>query len=274
VEEPLRRILERRELTQTSWENIARFAESQDIGFYATVTEIDDLNWIESIYCQSIKIASGDLTYHPLLKVAAQTGKNIQIDTGNATLSEITKAIQVIRSCGNDDIIVHHCPPGYPAIDEKVFLHTIPFLREKLGVKVAFSDHSVGWHMDIAALTLGAMMLEKTLTLDRFTKSPEHVFSLEPTDAAQFVSDIRSVEKALLSGARTVTPEESNLAKPIRRSGYYKSELHPGQILAQDNINFQRPGIHLTPEETTSLVGKVIKVHVHEGQYIENGHFH
>ena len=273
VEESLRKILERRELTKSSWERVAQYAKSQEIEFYATVTEIDDIDWVSSIYCQSIKIASGDLTFHPLLEAAAQTGKSIQIDTGNATIEEITKAIEVIRKFGNDDIIVHHCPPGYPAVDEKVFLGTIPFLRDKLEVKVAFSDHSLGWHMDIAALSLGASILEKTLTLDRSIRSPEHVFSLEPREAALFVNDIRSVEKALTSGARVVSEEEASLAKPIRRSGYYKIGLNPGDILTLADIDFQRPGIYLTPYETTSLIGKKITIGVNKGQQIEFEHF-
>jgi N,N'-diacetyllegionaminate synthase len=274
VEESLRKILERRELTKISWERIAQYAQSQEIEFYATVTEIDDIEWINGIYCQSIKIASGDLTFHPLLEAASQTGKNIQIDTGNATIDEITKAIEIIRKSGNNDIVVHHCPPGYPAVDEKVHLGTIPFLRDELGVKVAFSDHSLGWHMDIAALSLGASILEKTLTLDRSIRSPEHVFSLEPREAALFVNDIRSVEKALLSGARVVSAEESIAAKPIRRSGYYKISLNPGKILTLDDVDFQRPGIYLTPDETISLIGKKLAIGVKKGQQVQIEHFH
>jgi len=273
VEESLRDILQRRELSRNSWERIAQYAESQNIEFFATVTEIGDIEWLTSIYCQSIKIASGDLTYHPLLEAAAQTGKNIQIDTGNATFEEISKAIEIIRRCGNDDIVVHHCPPGYPAVDEKIFLGTIPFLREKLGVNVAFSDHSLGWHMDIAALCLGASILEKTLTSDRKTKSPEHVFSLEPKQAENFVNDIRSVEKALASGVRTISLEESSRAMSIRRSGYYKSTMKPGELLTFDNIDFQRPGIYLTPDQVTSLIGKKLTINVEKGQQVEFEHF-
>ena len=274
IEEPLQEILKRRELGKESWIRISEYARSLNLDFIVTVTDIEDLNWIKNIYFQGIKIASGDITYIPLIKKAAELGKQIHVDTGTATLEEIQNALDVIYESGNDDVVIHHCPPGYPAPDEKIFLKTVSFLREQFKVKIAFSDHSVGWHMDIAALALGANTLEKTLTLNRKTRSPEHIFSLEATDAKKFVSDVRAVERAINSGVRRVTTSDQHSIMPIRRSAFYATDISVGDTLTESQIKFQRPGSHLNSIQALNLIGRRLNKDVTSGEPISLDDFY
>lgn len=259
IEENLYSILKRRELQKEAWIRLSEYASRLKIDFYATVTDQDDLNWIVDLHCQAIKIASSDLTFTPLIKSASKLGKQMHIDTGTGTFEEINHAVETIRAEGNDDIVIHHCPPGYPAPDEKIFLESIPYIKEKFGAKVGFSDHSLGWHMDIAALCFGASVLEKTLTLNRGTRSPEHVFSIEPRNAKDFVQTIRSVEKAINSGVRQVSAEDQLGVLPNRRSAYFANNFNFGHILVESDVVFRRPGIHLDYNRTSELFGKKLR---------------
>ena len=148
------------------------------------------LKFIKEVGCHSIKIASADVNYFPFLREVAKTNISIQLDTGNSTIGEISDAIDLIKSEGNNDIIIHNCPSGYPAKLESINLKMLKSLKEMFNCPVAYSDHSVGFDMDIAAVALGANLLEKTITLDRTTRV-EHIMSLEPNDMKFFVEKIR-----------------------------------------------------------------------------------
>ena len=139
------------------------YSDSLGLAFFSTVGFEEDIRLLEEIGCHSIKIASGDINHFPLIRMAARTGICLQIDTGSSTLGEIERAVDVIRSEGNENIIIHHCPSGYPARLESVNLNIIPTLKRLFPYPIAFSDHTPGWEMDVAAVALGD--LEKALLL-------------------------------------------------------------------------------------------------------------
>lgn len=253
VTEPLYDILVRRCMPQEDWRALKRHADEKGIAFFATVGFEEDINFVVSLGCDSIKIASSDVTHVPLLKLAARTGLCLQLDTGNATIGEIETAVDVIRGEGNDNIIIHHCPSGYPARLESINLNVIPTLKRMFPYAVAYSDHSPGWEMDVAALALGADLIEKSITSDRTIRSVEHMFSLEPPDMAAFIRTIRKVEKAMGCNRRLMYAPELEKRAKYRRSAHLKIPVKAGTALADAQIEFRRPGYGLTYEQVISL---------------------
>ncbi len=167
VTEPLYDILCRRTLSETEWRELKAYSDSLGLAFFCTALFDDEIDFLVAIGCQSIKIASADLNHYPLLRKVARTGLNIQLDTGNGSLGEMETAVDIIRREGNENIIIHHCPSGYPARLQSINLRVITTLRQMFPYPIAYSDHTPGWDMDIAAVTLGASLVEKTITLDR-----------------------------------------------------------------------------------------------------------
>lgn len=249
VSEPLYDILRRRMLTFDEWRDLKAHCDKLGLAFFATVAFEDELKLVEELRCDTIKIASADINHHPFLRMAARTGLNVQIDTGNATMGDMEAAVDVIRSEGNNDIIIHHCPPGYPAIPSAINLRVIPTLKNMFRVPIAYSDHSPGWDKTIAAIALGASLVEKTITFDRTTKSVEHMFSLEPDEAAAFVQAVREVDLALGGPRRIMTPEERTRRVAYRRSTFLAADASAGTNVKDLKVDFRRPGWGMGPDE-------------------------
>jgi N,N'-diacetyllegionaminate synthase len=259
VTEPLYDILCRRTLPAAEWRELKAYSDKLNLAFFATVLFDDEVDFVVGLGCHSIKIASADLNHHPLLRKAARTGLNIQLDTGNGTLEEVQGAVDVVRREGNESIIIHHCPSGYPARLQSINLRVITTLQQMFPYPIAYSDHTPGWDMDIAAVALGASMVEKTITLDRMTRSVEHVMSLEPADMRRFVQTVRELETALGSPRRVMQPEEVEKRRNVRRSIYLKAPARAGTRLADAAIDFRRPGFGIGPEMYDALAERRIK---------------
>ena len=204
--------------------------------------------------CDSIKIASADINYFPLIKKSAETGMSIQLDTGMATLAEIEMAIDVVRQTGNENIIIHHCPSGYPARLESINLNVIRTLKQMFDYPIAFSDHTPGREMDLVAVAMGVNMVEKTITEDRMTPSVEHVMSLEPHEMQDFVLSIRNMEIALGNGRRSMSGEEKIKRNAVRRSLFLQEPAKKGQKLRNCKIEFRRPGFGIAPDRFEELL--------------------
>lgn len=271
IEEPLYEILKRRCLLESEWRELKAYCDSLNLAFFSTVSFEEDIQLLESLHCDSIKIASADVNHFPLLRQAARTGLCLQLDTGNASLGEIEAAIDVIRSEGNENIIIHQCPSGYPARLASINLNIIPTLKRMFPYPVAFSDHTPGWDMDVAALALGANLLEKTITMDRTTRSVEHVFSLEPQEMSRFVQAIRDVEVALGCNRRIMHPEELLKRQRIRRSAYLKQAGKAGQKLSELQVEFRRPGFGMAPNEYEALLDCVLARDLDSGHMLLTG---
>jgi sialic acid synthase SpsE len=255
VSEPLYDILARRSMPQSDWRKLKQHCDKLELAFFATVGFPDEVEFLEEIGCHSVKIASADINHYPLIRYAAQRLPSIQIDTGNATIGEVEAAVDVIRRAGRDEIVIHHCPSGYPARLESINLRIIPTLKTMFDLPIAYSDHTPGWDMDIAAIALGANMVEKTITHDRATKSVEHMFSLEPADMAAFVRAVRELEIAL--GATRKRLSETELANrvAIRRSAHVRRAVRAGDAFDMDTIEFRRPGRGIAPDAVEQYLG-------------------
>ncbi|MBT5874450.1 MAG: N-acetylneuraminate synthase [Candidatus Latescibacteria bacterium] len=268
VDEPLYDILKRRHLADYEWRELKAFSDSLGMAFFSTVAFDDEIELLEDLGCHSIKIASADINHLPLIRRAAQTGMCIQLDTGMATLGEIETAVNVISSEGNQDIIIHQCPSGYPALLDSINLRIIPTLRQLFPYPVAFSDHSPGILMDVAALALGANLLEKTITENRMTPSVEHIMSLEPDEMHSFVRTIRDTETALGATRRVLTPDESSARLAARRSTFLTAEAKAGQSLNECTVEFRRPGYGLPPDIFVTLQDATINRDLNDGHML------
>lgn len=248
VEEPLYDIACRRALPNREWALVKAECDRLGLIFFATATFEDVLAFCAELGCLTVKIASADVTHLPLIRQAARTGMIVQLDTGNATLGEIEAAVDAIEA-EDADIIIHHCPSGYPARLESIHLRMIPTIQRLFGHPVGFSDHTPGWDMDIAAIAIGACLVEKTITLDRTIRSPEHIFSLEPPEMRRFVEIVREVETAMGQPRRLPKPDRM----AMRRSTFLAEQVSAGQRLVDVQVEFRRPGYGLAPDEYEDL---------------------
>lgn len=269
VIEPLRDILLRRQMKLEEWRELKAYCDEIGLAFFATACFHEDVDFLVEIGCQSIKIASADVNHLPFIRYAARTGLCIQLDTGMASLGEIELAIDAIRAEGNENIVIHHCPSGYPAHLESINLRAIPTIQRAFGCAVAFSDHSVGWDMDIAALAVGANMLEKTITEDRTTRSVEHVMSLEPQDMHRFVEVIREIEVALGNPRRVLSEDERKKRNAIRRSLHVARDLPVGHVMTEADIDYRRPGTGITPDRLSEVLFRPLTAKKIAGQRLE-----
>jgi sialic acid synthase SpsE len=269
VSEPLYDLLCRRALSKEEWRQLKKHCDGLGLAFFATIGFEEEIELLEELRCDSIKIASADVNHTPLLRRAARSGMCLQLDTGNATIGEIEGAVDVIRSEGNENIIIHHCPSGYPARLESINLKVIPTLKRMFPYPVAYSDHTPGWDMDLAAVALGANVIEKTITEDRTTRSVEHIMSIEPADMPRFIKAIRDLEKALGRTRRVMSPVEVERRLANRRSIHLRRDMAAGNILSKDDLEFRRPGYGIAPTETDRLVGRTLRVDKSAGERLE-----
>lgn len=269
VQEPLYDILKRRELKLEEWHQVKAAADAAGLAFFATVSFFEDLEFLMEVGAHSVKIASSDINHLPLIRAAARTGMNVQLDTGNATLGEVEAAVDTIVAEGNDSIIIHQCPSGYPARLPSIQLRMIQTLHQMFPFPIAFSDHTPGWEMDIAAVALGADLLEKTITLDRCTRSVEHIFSLEGTEQTAFIAAIRDLETALGEPRRSFSPEERHKRLATRRSVFLGRGKRAGENITVEDLDYRRPGYGIPPTDTDRIVGLTAAVDLEAGAMLK-----
>lgn len=268
VTEPLYEILCRRVLSSDEWRVLKRHCDSLGLAFFITASFDEDIDLLVDIGCPSVKIASADVNHYPLIRKAARTGLCLQLDTGNASIGEVEAAVDVIRGEGNENIIIHHCPSGYPARLESINLNVITTLKQMFSYPIAYSDHSPGWEMDIAAVALGVNLVEKTITEDRTTASVEHIMSLEPPEMANFVKRIRDLETAMGAPRRYLYPAEREKRDTVRRSVFLKTAAKAGQPLRDVAVDFRRPGTGIPPDLFEKLIDLKLSADLPAGHQI------
>lgn len=270
VSEPLYDLLCRRCLTEAEWRAVKATADEVGLAFFATVGFAEDITLLRQLDCHSIKIASADVNHVPLLKLAAKTDMVVQLDTGNSTLGEMEAAVDLLEREGAAGIIIHHCPSGYPARADGVNLNVLPTLKRMFPrCGVAFSDHSTGWDMDVAAVVLGAELVEKTITFDRTTRSVEHIMSLEPSEMSAFVKVMRDLKVALGQPRRIMTEAERQRSMAVRRSVFIKNDVPAGATVQADDLDYRRPGFGLPPAEGERVAGRTAARDLKAGELVD-----
>lgn len=269
VEEPLYDLLKRRALEPDEWCRLKRYCDELDLVFFATAAFEEEVDFLVELGCQSIKIASADLNHYSLISHVASTGVCLQIDTGNGSLGEIETAVDLIRDSGNERIIIHHCPSGYPARLPGINLRVIPTLREMFPYPIAFSDHSPGWDMDIAAVAMGANLIEKTISEDRTTPSIEHIMSIESDEMVEFVNLMNDLQIAMGSPRRILHDQERKNRLIARRSAFLATDAKAGTRLADLEVDFRRPGYGIGPDFFELLKDTTLKRDLAAGERVE-----
>ena len=244
----------------------AMFDHARDIGITCFSTPFDEtaVDLLEDLNAPAYKIASFEATDLPLIKYVASTKKPMIMSTGMANLEEIEEMVQAARDGGCEEMIILHCISSYPAPIDQSNLLTIPDLRERLGVHVGLSDHTITNTASVVASALGAVLIEKHFILDRGDKGPDSSFSIEPDELEELVNQTKD---ALLSlgeaGYEKKLAEESNIK--FRRSLYFVKDMKAGEVITEDCIRSVRPGYGLPPKFQSEILGKKITVSVKKG---------
>ena len=255
------------EKAHTPWEwHTHIFERARQLGLIAFSSPFDEtaVDFLESLDVPCYKIASFENTDIPLIKKVASTGKPMIISTGMATVAELDETVRTARTAGCKDLVLLKCTSTYPATPENSNLLTIPHMRELFNCEVGLSDHTMGIGASVAAVAMGATVIEKHFTLDRSDGGVDSAFSLEPAELAQLVIETERAWQAL--GRVTYGPTKAEESAVMRRRSIYVAEdLKAGEILTRDNLRCIRPGHGLAPRHYESLLGRSVKCNVKKG---------
>ena len=221
---------------------------------------------LDKLGVPAFKIPSGEITNFPLLKHIARKGKPIILSTGMTTLGEIEDAVGVIRSERAEEIVLLHCVSRYPARAEDINLRVMKTLRCAFGLPVGLSDHTLGITVPIAAVALGACVIEKHFTLDRSLPGPDHRASLEPGELKQMTQAIREVEAAMGNGDKMPSKEEQQIRDAVRRSIVARVNIPKGTVITEAMLAIKRPGTGVEPKYMHKVVGAVARYRIEQDE--------
>lgn len=237
---------------------IKEYCNNKNIIFLSTPHSFDAIDFLENLV-PAYKFGSGDITNIPALKHAAKKGKPIILGTGMSTLQEVKYAIDMIKSEGNNKIIVLHCTTNYPCSLDDVNLRAMITMQEKLDCFVGYSDHTIGKLVLIMAAANGAVMIEKHFTLNRNLAGPDHKVSLDPNELIEMIKSIRDVERARGDSIKKPTKNEEKLKKIARKSIVATINIQKGAIITKEMLAIKRPGTGLAPKFLEEIIGKRFK---------------
>lgn len=243
--------------------------EKEEVEFLATPYDIYSVEYLNQLNVDSYKIPSGEVTNLPYLISIAKIGKPIYLSTGMCDMEEVKTTVRILKENGAKEIIVLHCTTDYPAKYEDVNLRAMISLREELNLPVGYSDHTEGIIIPVAAVALGAVVVEKHFTLDRTMKGPDHKASIEPDELKEMVSAIRNMEAALGDGKKEPTAAELKYIDIVRKSIIAKRDIKEGELFSEDNVTTKRPGDGISPMRWDEVIGRRAKRNFEMDELIE-----
>jgi len=234
--------------------------ELRNIKFLSTAFDFESIEFLKD-KLDFYKIPSGEITNLPYLEKVAKLGLSIVMSTGMATMQEVKDAFNVLVKNGlkKDDITILHCNTEYPTPMEDVNLTAMLSIKKELGVKIGYSDHTLGIEIPIAAVALGAKVIEKHFTLDKTMEGPDHIASLEPVELKAMVTAIRNIEKALGNGIKTPSKSEQKNIRIARKSIVASTKIKKGDIFSKENITVKRPGTGISAMKWYEVLGTQAK---------------
>ena len=259
TEESQLEMLKKLELPFGDFGTLKKYCEDKKIDFISTPDGIESLEYLMKIDVPFIKIGSTEVTNLYFLEIIAKTLKPLILSTGMSTLGEVEKAVEVIRKNGNDNITLMHCTTDYPTEIRDVNLNAMVTLKNAFKLPVGYSDHTEGFEAAVAATALGAVYIEKHITLDKNMQGPDHKASMPPEKFKQYVECIRNTECLLGDGRKKPTQHEISIMNQVRRSILSVRKLNKGTIISKDMLCYKRPGNGIPPEYTDILVGRELK---------------
>jgi len=253
-------MLKKLELSKNDHYTLIEYCRKQNIQFLSTGFDLESLDFLYEINIPFFKIPSGEITNLPYLKKIASFGKEVILSTGMANLGEIEQALAVLTKYGINlsNITVLHCNTEYPTPMQDVNLKAMQSIQQAFGVKVGYSDHTMGIEVAIAAVALGATVIEKHFTLDKNADGPDHKASLEPNELKQMILAIRNIEKALGNGIKKPSESESKNIEIARKSVHLSRNLPAGHILKEEDFIMKRPANGISPMLLEQLIGRTL----------------
>jgi len=250
-------MLKKLELSQEQHYELIEYCKQRGVRFLSTAFDFESVDFLHSLNLGVWKIPSGEITNYPYLRKIAQFGEPVILSTGMSTNEDIDAAIQAL--CDNglkpEQITLLHCNTEYPTPMQDVNLRAMQQMREMFGVAVGYSDHTPGIEVPIAAVALGAEVIEKHFTLDRTMPGPDHKASLEPQELKAMVSAIRNIEQALGDGEKRVSESERKNMTIARKSIVAARDIMQGELLTEENLTTKRPGNGISPMRWNDVVG-------------------
>lgn len=248
---------------------LKRYCEEIGIAFLSTPFDLPSINFLSELGCEIWKIPSGEITNYPYLVEIAKKHQPIILSTGMCNEEEIAEAIDVLKSNGAGQIRLLHCTTEYPTPYEDVNLRAMCAMNERFGLEVGYSDHTKGIEVPIAAVAMGAKVIEKHFTLDKNMEGPDHKASLEPQELKQMVDSIRNIENAMGSGIKQPAESEKKNIAIARKSIVANVPIKKGELLTSENITTKRPGNGISPMRWNDVIGTYAVRDFEEDELIE-----
>lgn len=259
-------MLKKLELSENEHLVLVNYCKEVGIGFSSSPFDIEGIAYLDSLGVDFFKVPSGELTNLPYLKELAKFNRHIILSTGMATLKEVESALQVLKG---KKVTVLHCNTEYPTPMDDVNLKAMITMQEHFIIDVGYSDHTLGIEVPIAAVALGANVIEKHFTLDNSMDGPDHKASLEPQELKAMVKAIRNIEKALGHGRKEPSPSELKNKEIARKSILAATSIKAGEMFSEKNLTVKRPGNGLSPMKWDEVIGKLAKRDFSEDELIE-----
>ncbi len=247
------------ELSYGDFSSLKTYAESIGIDFLSTPDEEESLDFLaDELKLPWIKIGSGEVTNLPFLRRIAAKQKPLILSTGMSTLGEVERAVRVIREGTTKELVLLHCTTNYPCPSEEVNLRAMQTMKQAFSLRVGYSDHTLGSEVPVAAVALGAEFIEKHLTLDKEMVGPDHAASLDPTEFAEMVCQVRAIEEALGDGIKWPNPSEEKIKPMVRRRIVAALDLPAGTCIDWAHLCFKRADRGLFVEQADSIIGRCL----------------
>lgn len=250
-------MLKKLELDVESHNVLMNYCKDKGIMFLSTAFDLESIDLLNDLGLEIFKIPSGEITNYPYLKKIGKLKKKVILSTGMSNMQEVKEAVNVLKNNGTKDIIILHCNTEYPTPMECVNLRAINTIKDELNVEVGYSDHTLGIEVPIAAVAMGAKVIEKHFTLDKNMEGPDHKASLEPHELKEMVFRIRNIEKALGNGKKEPSESELKNLAAARKSIVADRKIKRGEIFTEDNITCKRPGNGISPMKWEEVIGKI-----------------
>lgn len=252
-------MLKKLELSPAQHLELIEYCNCRGVRFFSTAFDLDSIDFLGNLHVGLWKIPSGEITNYPYIKRIASYSEPVILSTGMSTMDEVKEAVQVLLKFGveRSQITILHCNTEYPTPMQDVNLKAMQTLHSEFGVNIGYSDHTRGIEVPIAAVALGATVIEKHFTLDRTMKGPDHKASLEPGELKSMVRAIRNIEQALGHPDKTVSPSEMKNQSVARKSIVAARTISGGELFTEENLTVKRPGTGLSPMKWEEVIGKV-----------------
>lgn len=258
----LKEMVEKYYLKEEEHVELNAYAKSKGVDFCSTPFSYKEADLLEKLNVPYYKIASMDVNNPALLEYVATKGKPLVLSTGMSTLAEIENAVKIIEKAGNKNIVLLHCISIYPPLYEDIHLRNITMLQQAFGYPIGFSDHTIGFSIPLASVTLGACIIEKHFTIDKNLPGWDHEISADPFEMKIIAQESKNIIRSLGHFNRTVSDAEEQKKSKFRRSIVSETNLSVGAIIQKEHLNFKRPGTGIAPDEMNYVIGRKLNKNI------------